>query len=116
MPWIARTGSPLRDLSREFGKWNSVFQRCRRWSKAGRFARIFAEISGEPNMEYAMIDGAASSKSTATARVQRGGLNQTIMTTQILALVDALRNLADCACYPGNVITFAGLNLFRTCS
>ena len=55
--WIACTGSPWRDLPKEFGKWNSVFQRCRRWSKAGRFARIFEEISGEPDMEYAMIDG-----------------------------------------------------------
>ena len=32
-------------------------QRYRRWSKAGRFARIFEEISGELDMEYAMIDG-----------------------------------------------------------
>ena len=27
------------------------------------------------------------------------------------ALVDALGNLADCACYPGSVMTFTGLNL-----
>jgi len=40
-----------------FGKWNSVFQRYRRWSKAGRFTGIFEEISGEADMEYAMIDG-----------------------------------------------------------
>ena len=55
--WIVRTGSPWRDLPKEFGKWNSVFQRYRHWSKAGRFIRIFEEISGEPDMEYAMIDG-----------------------------------------------------------
>ena len=55
--WIARTGSPWRDLPKEFGKWNSVFQRYRRWSKEGRFTRIFEEISGEADMEYAMIDG-----------------------------------------------------------
>ena len=55
--WVVRTGSPWRDLPKEFGKWNSVFQRYRRWSKAGRFIRIFEEISGEPDREYAMIDG-----------------------------------------------------------
>ena len=55
--WIARTGSPWRDLPKEFGKWINVFQRYRRWSKAGRFTRIFEEISGEADMEYAMIDG-----------------------------------------------------------
>ena len=34
-----------------------MFQRYRRWGKAGCFARTFAEISGEADMEYAMIDG-----------------------------------------------------------
>ncbi len=28
--WIARTGSPWRDLPERFGKWNSVFQRFNR--------------------------------------------------------------------------------------
>ena len=55
--WIARTGSPWRDLPKEFGKWNSVFQRYRRWGKAGRFVRIFEGISGGADMEYARIDG-----------------------------------------------------------
>ena len=55
--WIARTGSPWRDLPKEFGKWNSVFQRYRRWSKAGRFTGIFGNVSGEADMAYAMIDG-----------------------------------------------------------
>ena len=27
--WIARTGSPWRDLPAEFGQWNTVFRRCR---------------------------------------------------------------------------------------
>ena len=49
--------SPFRDLPREFGKWNSVFQRYCRWVKAGRFARIFAEISGEADRKYVMVDG-----------------------------------------------------------
>ena len=55
--WIARIGSPWQDLPKEFGKWNSVFQRYRRWGKAGRFARIFEGISGGADMEYARIDG-----------------------------------------------------------
>ena len=39
--WIARTGSPWRDLPAAFGKWNSVFTRFRYWMKAGVFQRIF---------------------------------------------------------------------------
>jgi transposase len=32
--WIARTGSPWRDLPPDFGAWNSVYQRFSRWSRA----------------------------------------------------------------------------------
>ena len=30
--WIARTGSPWRDLPKHFGRWNTVFKRFRRWA------------------------------------------------------------------------------------
>src|SRR5438309_717121 len=33
--WIARTGSPWRDLPPLLGHWNSVFTRFRDWAKAG---------------------------------------------------------------------------------
>ena len=39
--WRVRTGAPWRDLPSEFGHWNSVFQ-C---------------LSGEPDFEYALVDG-----------------------------------------------------------
>jgi transposase len=55
--WRVRTGLPWRDLPAEFGKWNSVFQRFRRWVKAGVFERIFDHLSGEPDFEYVLIDG-----------------------------------------------------------
>jgi transposase len=54
--WIARTGSPWRDLPSSFGKWNSVFKRFRDWVKAGVFKRMFDAVSGEPDMEFAMVD------------------------------------------------------------
>lgn len=55
--WIARTGSPWRDLPPEFGKWNTVYRRYRDWAEAGVFQRIFEALSGDPDMEYAMVDG-----------------------------------------------------------
>ena len=55
--WIARTGSPWRDLPSEFGKWNSVFQRFRRWARGGVFESLFKSLSGDPDFEYAIIDG-----------------------------------------------------------
>jgi len=55
--WKVRVGAPWRDLPDEFGPWNSVFKRFRRWAKKGVFERIFNVLSGEPDFEYAMIDG-----------------------------------------------------------
>jgi transposase len=55
--WKVRVGAPWRDLPDEFGPWNSVFKRFRRWAKKGVFERIFNALSGEPDFEYAMIDG-----------------------------------------------------------
>lgn len=55
--WIARTGSPWRDLPPEFGKWNTVFKRYRDWVEADVFQRIFEALSDDPDLEYAMVDG-----------------------------------------------------------
>src|ERR671921_1174048 len=55
--WRVRTGSPWRDLPSGFGRWNSVFQRFRRWVRAGVFERLFELLSDEPDFEYALVDG-----------------------------------------------------------
>ena len=54
--WIARTGSPWRDLPPSFGKWNTVFKRYRDWVEADVFKRIFDAASEDPDMEFAMVD------------------------------------------------------------
>lgn len=55
--WRVRVGGPWRDLPPDFGEWNSVFRRFRRWAKKGVFTRIFEAVSGDPDFEYIMIDG-----------------------------------------------------------
>jgi len=55
--WIARTGSPWRDLPKRFGKWNAALKRFREWVKGDVFKRNFDALPEEPDMEYAMIDG-----------------------------------------------------------
>jgi transposase len=54
--WIARTGSPWRDLPPSLGHWNSTFTRFRDWAKAGVWKRLFDAVSDDPDMEYAMVD------------------------------------------------------------
>ena len=71
--WRVRTGSPWRDLPADFGNWNSVFRRFRRWAEGGVFERIFKEFSGAPDFEYAMIDGTIV-QAHQKASGARGGL------------------------------------------
>lgn len=56
--WIARTGSPGRDLPRELGDWNTVFKRFRDWVKADVFQRLSDAVSEQLDMEYALVDAA----------------------------------------------------------
>lgn len=55
--WRVRRGSPWRDLAPAFGNWNSQFRRFRRWAMAGVFESLFKAMSGESDLEYALIDG-----------------------------------------------------------
>jgi len=43
--WIARTGSPWRDLPEEFGKWASVYRQFRRWTLAGLWALVLDALN-----------------------------------------------------------------------
>ncbi|PZX37007.1 transposase [Roseinatronobacter thiooxidans] len=71
--WRVRTGLPWRDLPADFGNWNSVFRRSRRWAEGGVFEKIFKEISCTPDFEYAMIDGTIV-QAHQKASGARGGL------------------------------------------
>jgi len=54
--WLVRAGAPWRDLPEEFGNWNSVFQRFRRWAKKGVWERLFKALVENPDFEYLIID------------------------------------------------------------
>lgn len=45
MMWIARTGAQWRYLPDEYGKWNSVFRRYRRWVDTGVFNAMLETLS-----------------------------------------------------------------------
>ena len=44
--WIARTGSPWRDLPAEFGKWGSVYRQFLRWTRGGLWDVLLDALAG----------------------------------------------------------------------
>lgn len=71
--WIARAGAPWRDLPPEFGGWNSVFRRFRRWAKTGVWERIFNALMEDPDFEYLIIDSTIVRAHQHAAGAKKGG-------------------------------------------
>ena len=49
--WWRRTGLPWRDLPDDFGPWKTVFNRFDRWSKAGKWSRLFHALQSDRDDE-----------------------------------------------------------------
>ena len=113
--WRARTGVPWRDLPKAFGKWNTVFRRFRRWAKVGVFERLFNVINGEPDLEYAMIDGTIVQAHQKASGTKGGTQHQAIgrsrggLSTKIVGMVDALGNLFHFLLLPGQAHDMRGV-------
>jgi transposase len=46
--YLARTGVPWRDLPGEFGRWDAVYNRFRRWVASGALRRLFEALTADP--------------------------------------------------------------------
>lgn len=46
--YLARTGVPWRDLPAEFGRWDAVYNRFRRWAASGALRRLFEALTADP--------------------------------------------------------------------
>jgi len=55
---LARTGIPWRDLPAEFGQWDAVYNRFRRWERRGLWRRLWERLQGEdgPLTRHSFID------------------------------------------------------------
>jgi putative transposase len=76
--WIARTGSPWRDLPPQLGDWHNTYTRFSRWGRKGIWQRLIHAVSGDPDLEALFIDStvvrahqhaAGAQKNTARKRL-----------------------------------------------
>ena len=79
--WVARTGSPWRDLPRRFGKWYTAYTRYRRWSHTGVWKAMFEALSDDPDFEFALIDKTICLRPTKTLLKGRDLRNSVIEQT-----------------------------------
>jgi transposase len=81
--WIARTGSPWRDLPDEFGKWYSVYRQFRRWTLAGLWEQILEALneSGVAPDALQMIDSTVV-RAHHQAAGAKGGLRDRVSAVQ----------------------------------
>lgn len=72
--WIARTGSPWRDMPESLGHWHRVYVRFSRWAKQGVWQRIFEAVSDDPDLEQIMVDSTIikAHQHSAGAKKKRG--------------------------------------------
>ena len=84
--WIARTGSPWRDLPEEFGKWSSVYCQFRRWTLAGLWEDILEALnqSGAVPNALQMIDSTVI-RAHHQAAGAKGGLRDRVLAVQEVA-------------------------------
>ena len=54
--WIARTGSPWRDLPAELGNWHTTYVRFARWRDSGVWDRVANALAGDAELERVFID------------------------------------------------------------
>ena len=74
MMWMARTGAQWRHLPDEYGKWNSVFRRYRRWVETGVFEAMLETLAElvERDRSADMIDSTIVRAHHCAVGIKRG--------------------------------------------
>ena len=85
--WIARTGTPWRDMPDYFGKWSSVYRQFRRRTLSGLWELVLDAFndSGGGNPSLQMIDSTII-RAHHCAAGAKGGLRVRILAAQKVAL------------------------------
>lgn len=54
--WVLRSGAHWCDLPERYGRWKTLHKRFSRWSRAGAWDRVFADLIKDRDNQYLMID------------------------------------------------------------
>jgi transposase len=88
MMFVLRTGIPWRDLPAEYGNWNSVFRRFRRWCEQGIFDALLetlVEVGLTDDWQDQMVDS-TSIRGHSQAAGAKGGLARRALVARAAAL------------------------------
>ncbi|MBR6012723.1 MAG: transposase, partial [Selenomonadaceae bacterium] len=50
--WILSSGAAWRDLPKEYGLWNSIYKKSRRWIELGVFEKILQALAADCRSYY----------------------------------------------------------------
>jgi transposase len=68
--YVAENGCKWRQLPEKFGKWNSIYQRMRRWADNGVWPRVLESLQSQLNIS---LDVTALSLDSTSVKVHPDG-------------------------------------------
>ncbi len=74
MLWILSSGAPWRDLPEEYGPWQTVYGKFRKWIDDGILDNIFRILKNEAELENISIDGSIVKAHQHSAGAKKGAL------------------------------------------
>lgn len=83
--WIARTGSPWRDLPNELGRWASVYKQFLRWTRSGLWDVLLETLAGSGAVpdSVQMVDSTIVRAHHCAAGAKKG-MNTTALVDRVL--------------------------------
>jgi transposase len=84
--FIARTGTPWRDIPKCFGHWNSIYKRFGRWERQGVWLRVFSRLAEGGDLTEVSIDG-----TSVRAHQHAAGAEKKTVAKQLAGLVEEIQ-------------------------